>query len=475
MRIWLINPPVLQAKPVNVTPVVRALFYNSPPIGLASIAAVLEEKGHQVVITDCPVQRVSEADLPDLTRKISPDIVGLTSSTAYYSRTKEAARQIKSVLPETPICLGGPHLGANPESLIQDNCFDFGVIGEGEITFSEVVQRIETNQDYRDVPGVVTAQDGQLNFAATRPLIEDLDTLPYPARHLLPIKDYVPMPNDQYNLPKTSMITSRGCPFPCIFCDKTTFGARYRSFSPGRIVDEMHMLEKDYGIRDIAFVDSTFTPNRKRVEGILEAMEAAPPIASWTCSSRANVLDEDLLRRMKAMNCWRIRIGIESGNEQILKNIRKGVTKQDVERTAKTAYRLGFQLKAFFMIGHFGETLSSIQDSIDFALSLPLKDITIQTNTPLRGTAQYENYEEYGELAIGDQSRYSFFQPVFVPKGLTSEKLLKEHKRFYRSFYLRPIIFWRHLKAIRNLSDIGKYIRALPLVVNLLFSRRHAS
>jgi radical SAM superfamily enzyme YgiQ (UPF0313 family) len=234
----------------------------------------------------------------------------------------------------------------------------------------------------------------------------------------------------------------------------------------------MHRLETDHGIRDIAFVDSTFTPNRKRTEAVLDAMEADPPRASWTCSCRANVLTEDLLRRMRAAGCWRIRIGIESGNAEILRGIRKGITRDDVERTARVADRLGFQVKAFFMIGHLGETRDSIEDSIRFALDLPLKDVTVQINTPLRGTPQFEECSRRGTLLSADQSQYSFFRPVFVPAGLTAEDLVAAHRRFYRRFYLRPIVFWRHLKAIRGPSDVAKYVRAIPLVFSLLFSRR---
>jgi radical SAM superfamily enzyme YgiQ (UPF0313 family) len=176
---------------------------------------------------------------------------------------------------------------------------------------------------------------------------------------------------------------------------------------------------------------------------------------------------------MRAMNCWRIRIGIESGNPEILRRIHKGITREDVDRSTWTAYRLGFQVKAFFMIGHVGETIESMEDSIRFARSLPLKDITIQINTPLRGTAQYEECRGKGTWTTSTRTRYSFFDPVYVPEGLTAREMVETHRRFYRRFYLRPVIVWRHARSIRRFSDLAKYARAWPLVVNLLLNRRH--
>jgi len=472
MRIWLVNPPVIRERPSAVAAVVQSLFFNSPPLGLAYIAAVLEQRGHRVWITDCPVERMTAQDLEALAVRIDPDLVGLTSTTSYFDQAVAAAQVIRRALPHVDVCIGGPHFNANPDLLLHHEEFAFGVRGEGEFTVAELVGRLEQGKEIHDVPGVVTAQGDELYFAPAREPVPDLDVLPMPARHLLPIKNYMPLPNDHHLLPKTSMVTSRGCPFQCIFCDKATFGASYRSFSPERIVQEMHHLEDTFGIRDIAFVESTFTPTKKRVDAVLTAMEADPPKATWTCSCRANVLDESLLRRMRAMGCWRIRIAIESGNDEILRTIRKGITKAQFEHTVRTAVRLGFQVKSFFIVGHMGETLETIEESMDFALSLPLKDVTVQINTPLKGTALYDQCLKHGKVIDGDEVNYSFFEPVFIPDGMTAEELLAAHKRFYRRFYLRPKLWWLHMSEVRRPSDVTKYIKALPLVANVMFTNK---
>ena len=472
MHIWLINPPVQRGRPSAIESVVQTMFFNSPPLGLAYIAAVLERAGHQVTLTDCAVEGMRLTDLTVAARQLWPDVVGVTSTTPYWDQAQATGKLLRRVLPDRCFVIGGPHLNANPQLLLENPEFSLGVRGEGEAAMLEIVQAIEAGKDPAEVPGVVSAQGGELLFAEARPLLEDLDRLPFPARHLLPIHRYRPLPNDEYALPKTAAITSRGCPFMCSFCAKHTHGARYRAYSPARVVEELHHLEDRYGIRDIAFVDSTFMPTRKRILACLDAMEADPPRASWTCSCRANVLDEEIVRRMRAMGCWRVRIGIESGNAGVLKSIRKGVTKEQCDYAVRTAAAAGLQVKAFFMVGHIHDTPETVEETIRFATSLPLKDVTVQINTPLPGTGQYEEARVHGSLDEGDTSRYSFFEPVYIPAAFSSpDQLVAAQKSFYRRFYLRPEVCWRHLKAIRGVADVTKYARALPLVFTMMLSR----
>ena len=282
MRIWLINPPVIRERPTKIGSVVQNMFYNSPPLGLAYLAAVLESDGHRCFITDSPVELLTVRDLPGMARELRPDIIGITSSTPYFVSAVEAAQALRAELgPRVTLCIGGPHFNASPDLLLEHHEFDFGVRGEGEYTLQEAVQEIEAGRRVDDVPGVVVRHGDELHFATPRPLLDDLSPLPMPARHLLPIEKYVPLPNDEYRLPKTAMITSRGCPYHCIFCAHHTFGHRHRTNGATRVVEEMHQAVRRYGVRDIAFVDSLFTPTRKRVNDLLTAMEKDPPGVSW--------------------------------------------------------------------------------------------------------------------------------------------------------------------------------------------------
>ena len=474
MRVWLVNPPVIRDRPTGIGSVVQNMFYNSPPLGLAYLAAVLEGDGHRCFITDSPVMQLTVRDLPGMARELRPDLVGITSSTPYFVSAVEAAEAIRAELgPRVPICIGGPHFNANPDLLLEHHVFDFGVQGEGEYTLQDAVQELEAGRGVHDVIGTVVRDGDRLHFAPPRPLLDDLSPLPLPSRHLLPIDRYVPLPNDEYRLPKTAMITSRGCPYHCIFCAHHTFGHRHRTNGARRVVEEMHQVVRRYGVRDVAFVDSLFTPNRKRVDDLLTAMERDPPGVSWTCSCRANLLDEEMLRRMKANGCWKIRIAIESGNEQILKTIKKQVSKEQFAETVRIADMLGIQVKAFFMIGHIGDTAETIEETIDFACSLPLVDVTAQINTPLPGTPQYEMAKDAGTLVTEDASHYSFFEPVFVPEGLTGKQLNDYLQSFYRRFYLRPSLIRRRLREVKRPYDLAKYFRALPLVANVMFTNRY--
>jgi radical SAM superfamily enzyme YgiQ (UPF0313 family) len=172
---------------------------------------------------------------------------------------------------------------------------------------------------------------------------------------------------------------------------------------------------------------------------------------------------------MKDAGCWKIRIAIESGNDRIREFIKKGLSKEQFAATVEAADRVGIQVKAFFMVGHIGDSVETIQDSIDFALKIPLSDVTVQINTPLMGTPQYEMCPDHGELVTGDTSQYSFFEPVFVPRGMTAGQLSALHKEFYRRFYLRPSLIRRRARHIHSMADVTPYVRALPLAATVMF------
>jgi radical SAM superfamily enzyme YgiQ (UPF0313 family) len=302
-------------------------------------------------------------------------------------------------------------------------------------------------------------------------LIEDLDALPFPARHLFPMALYRPQPNDERDLPKLSMISSRGCPYGCIFCGKSVFGRTYRSFSASYIVSEMEHLVDRYGARDIAFVDSLFTVSEARVRAIVAEIKKRRLPATWTCTVRADAItSREILREMKESGCWRIRLGVESGDAEVLKFIRKEVTREQVARVAGWAQEAGLQPKGFFMVGHLPDTQATIEETIAFAKTLPLKDVTVQVNTPLPGTEQYSIYPAYGALLTKDWSQYSFFDAVFLPRALSRDELRRLLNRFYRTFYLRPVIFWRHVVELRGPRDILRYLRALRLLACLFFA-----
>ncbi|MCX5795275.1 MAG: radical SAM protein [Elusimicrobia bacterium] len=468
MKIALVNPPLIQClKGARPNPVISSLFFNSPPLGIASIAAVLEQRRIPVAVIDAAVERLSYEEV--VRRVAGADVVGLTATTCSFADAVELARRLKSASPAV-VVLGGPHVSVAPEHALSPGCFDFGVIGEGEDTFPELLQRLASGGRPGDVDGLAFREDGRLVLTRPRAWIKDLDRLPLPARHLLPMERYVPQPNDERARPKLSMVSSRGCPYACLFCDKGAMGAAYRSFSPAYIVSEMEHLVARYGARDIAFVDSLFTPSEERVDAIVREIGRRGLRVSWTCTVRANVITrKETLRKMRDAGCWRVRLGVESGNEEVLRFIRKQTTREQIRAVAQWADELGLQPKGFFMLGHLTETRRSMQETIDFARSLPFKDVTVQINTPLPGARQFSMCGEYGTLLSRDFRDYTLFEPVFVPKGMSRLDLEAAVDRFYRSFYLRPVVVWRHLVRIRSLRDVKRYALAFRLLLYLSF------
>jgi len=234
----------------------------------------------------------------------------------------------------------------------------------------------------------------------------------------------------------------------------------------------MEHLVRDFKVKEIFFVGSTFSANREKTMELCNLIRERNLKVAWTVSTRVDTLDRELLKNMKDAGCWSIRVGIESGNEDVLKFINKKITKEQVRKTLEDCEAVGMHVKAFFMLGHLTETKESIEDTINFALSLPLADVTVQLNTPLPNTRQFELANEYGTFDSQDFSKFNFFTPVFVPKGLTAEYLEKKQKEFYRRFYLRWPTIKRHIAKLREGETRSNYLRAIPLFLYLTFLKR---
>ena len=476
MRVTLVNPPLdTVLRNGHVSPVTAYLFYNSAPLGLLYIAAVLEQNGHAVSVVDAAAERL---DVPDTVRRIEatrPDVVGVGSTTVVFETTLLLADALKGARPSLPIVLGGYHVTLLPEEAMRCTSFDIGVVGEGEYTMLDLCEAIAGRRPYEDVQSICFRKpDGTLHFTPARARFKELDQLPFPARHLLPPDLYQPIPIDEHASPKFSMITSRGCPHACAFCQKAKSG--YRSHSPAYIADEVEHLARDFGARDIAFVDSLFCASKKRVAGIMEEFirRDIPSKVSWTCSSRVEVVDRELLQLMKNAGCWRTRFGIESGSDRVLDFISKGITKEKIRAAVTAAHEVGLRPKAFFIIGHMPDTKETIEETIEFAKSIPLHDVTVQINTLLPKTPQMEVWEregsKWGRLVNESTDEKSFWEPTFVPWGLEPDDIIGFHRKFYREFYFRPITIARHLETIKSWRDVYKYASASNLFSFLFYN-----
>ena len=461
----------------HVSPVTSFLFYNSAPLGLLYIAAMLEHENEEVCVIDAAAEQLNIPQTVQRVREWKPDVIGIGATTVIFEGAKELATALKEALPEAPIVLGGYHVTLVPDEAMAHDAFDVGVLHEGEYTMVELLEHFRGERELSSIEGIIYRGEEGLIETAHRKEFRALDELPIPARHLLPPDLYRPIPVDEHGLPKFAMITSRGCPHKCAFCQKA--GSGYRSRSARQVVDEIEHLVRDFGAKDIAIVDSLFCANKRRVMAICDEIIRRGVKVSWTCSSRVEVVDKEMLQRMKDAGCWRTRFGVESGSDGVLDFISKGITKEKIRNAITWADEVGLRPKAFFMVGHMPDTKETMRETIDFAKSIPLHDVTVQINTLLPGTPQMEIWEREGEkwgrVVNTTTDEKSFWEPTFVPWGLESDDIIEAHRAFYREFYLRPQIMMRHLKEINSLQDVRKYVQASSLFTFLFYNAESAS
>ena len=446
-----------------------------PHLGLLNLGAVLRKAGHRVCIVDASAQGIGYEQSLEETRRFRPDILALTAVTPSIIKTVKLASMIKEIYPSIPVILGGPHITAVPEQTLLDfSVFDYGVIGEGENTLVELIDALVSNRAPEHVPGVAFNENGKINFAPPRRTIKDLDSLPFPVWDLLdgfPSR-YHPALFKYKKLPATHIISARGCPCKCIFCDTSVFSRKIRFHSPEYVLDMVGYLVKDFGIKEIIFEDDQFLIKKERVARICEGFLNAPWNISWCCSGRVNsVNDISLLKLMKRSGCWQISYGIESASQKILDFAKKAITITQIEKTVCLTHGAGILSKGYFIFGLPHETETTMKNPIQFAKRIPLNDISIFALTPFPGSEMYDIAEQFGEIEK-DFEKMNLLDVVYVPKGLSKEKLVYYQRRFMREFYLRPGIIGNYLKRlVVNPMNIFNMIKAVIGFLQTAFSR----
>lgn len=452
-RVLLVYPPI--SKMDRYGSELGVFGGKQIPLGVFCLAAYLRQQGYSVQAVDAEARELTNDDLVAELRAGSYDVLGISSTTVAFHRSLQLAQAVKAARPETIVVIGGPHVSSQPDHPLQHEAFDYAVRNEGEETLDELLQRIADHGDPRGVRGLIYRQNGQIVVNPCRPYIADLDTLPFPAYDMLPdMRIYSPPPFNFKRLPVANIMTSRGCPNACTFCENTTFGRQFRMRSAESIVAEIEFLMTQHGAREISFVDDTFTVRRSRIYEIFDLARQRGLRFPWSCMSRINTVDEDLLRYMRDNGCWYISFGIESADEEILRTIHKNISPDSVARVINSCHRLGIVTKGFFMIGHPRETVQTIDKTIAFAKRIPLRHVVVTINTPMPGTEQYQHAHEYGTLDESDWKRFNYWKPVFVPHGLTPEILLAKQQQFIREFYVRPKLLFRQVQfAVSNPSQ----------------------
>jgi len=473
MNIILIDPRIIDAP--------------SHPLGLLYVAAVLEKQGHRVKVYDIPP--FTRLDVPKMMKLDNPDAIGLTCTTPQVIRVLETARDIKRVVSHVPVIIGGVHPTVLPESLLSEEAVDHVVIGEGEITSVELFETLEREERPVNVKGIGYKKDyGKMVINTRRDLIQDLDEIPFPARHLLPDWHFTNLKIRGFWFNRgATIMSSRGCPFSCIFCSShIMFGRKVRKRSPENVVQEIEHLVEKFKIDGLWFADDTFTLNKRWVFLFCDMLKRSGIDIRWGCQGRVDTVTKELLRAMKKVGCVQVDYGVESGSPKVLKAIKKGITPEQAKRAFKIAKEVGLRSMASFMVGNPEETLEDIDMTLRLAEEIDSDFTEFYYSTPYPGTELYEmaKKNEWIDLSL-NYDKWIAGKQVDIPVmhiNFNANELItirsKLHNRFvyknYASFLRDPrAVLFASRMILTNIAALKKGIKRFcktKKVDNLLLS-----
>ena len=418
------------------------------PLGIAYLGAVLEKNGYSVDVIDCQAQKLTHSDFEREIGKNQPKVVGVTSTTLTYKSALKIAETAKQVHPDCVTILGGCHATFWDDKALEE-CPQLDMIArkEGEYTLLEIVNRLKENNRINDVVGTTCRKNGKIIRNADRPYIENLDELPFPAHHLLPLKHLRTQGKVIF-----ALATSRGCVYWCNFCTAVRmFGRRYRMRNPKKVADEIQFLNERYGANHLTFYDDTFTVDQSRVEEICEEIQNRKLKIEWDCETRVDMITKDLLQKMKKAGCIAVWFGVESGCQNVINSMEKSFNVAQTRRAFKWANEVGLMTVASVILGFPGETRDTALQTVKFVEELDPVDVGYHIATPYPGTPMYDFVREKGWLKITDFDRYDTATPVFESPTLSIVDLKEIREKAYQRFYLRPSY------VLRMLSKGGIY------------------
>lgn len=440
---------------------IRPLVNVVPSPSLLYLVPHLKKDGHEVHYLE---GLFSTHDIVlETVRRIRPDVVGMTVTSVDWRNMKHLARSLREAFPGLILLAGGIH-----PTLWKEQCFeecpelDIVVYGDGELTTRDLMRRLQDRATLEGVEGIIYRKNKEVAVNPPRPLVEDLDTLPFPDRSVVDLAKYLPSPTFYHRLPHESIIGSRGCPYRCIFCH-TDHHTRMRS--AGNIVDEIEMLHRDHGVVDVAFWDDTFTLSERRANEICDEMLRRDLKVDWCVNARADKVNLPLLTRMKRAGCWRVLYGIESGVQKNIDTLRKDLTLAQIAEAVRMTNKAGIEAYGTFMFGIPGETYEEGLQTIEFACSIGLDFAVFVSLTPFPGSAVYEDVKAGRIKTVKNDPPYDLKNVSFVPEGLTEEQITTLIKLGHKRFYLRPRLVGRRIRKMRNIHDLKKNLKGFLLLL----------
>lgn len=423
-----------------------------PPLGLAYLAAAARMAGFPVKIVEANALNLTHEEIKQEVEKFSPDFIALSASS---SMMDEVDTLVQLFPANAKVILGGIHASSMPENVLEDHQkIDIVVRREGEETIVELLK--EKPLEYID--GISYRKNGTIVHNKDSLFIEDIDSLPFPARDLLPMHKYFSFEARQY--PIDYVVSGRGCPYRCTFCaDFITSGRKLRARTAANVVAEVEHLVNDYGVKEIDFQDDNFTYYADRVFEFCEIMikKGLHKKVIWKVANgvRCDKLTLPMLRSMKKAGCYMLSLGIESGNQEILNKMKKAETLQDIRNAALWCSMAGIETRGLFIFGNLGENESTMEDTIRFAKKLPLDTATFHICIPMPKTEYWEIIQREGKfLDVGWKGYTAYSDGAFVHGDVTPELMSRMQKKAYREFYLRPQFVMKRFFRIRSVKDV---------------------
>jgi len=489
------KPKILLINPALSGGLISGIFTVKVPLGLAYIAGYLEKKGYSPEILDCMahyehIKKVGEdkwrIGLPEeqiikKIKELNPDIVGIACGyTVHEEDSMIVAKLIKKINKNILVVFGGAHTSANPSLVLKNPNVDIAVIGEGEITFSEIVKNLGDKKKLEKVKGIAYLdKNKKIKINPFSEYVKNLDDLPFPARHLLPMEKYLKHPQNaiaNMRSPTTEIISSRGCPFNCIFCSiHTVWGKKWRARSAKNVVDEIEELHKKYSIKEFRFFDDNLTWDKKRMIELCKEIIKRKLDIRWDTPNGVAIatLNEEVLAKMKKSGYYKIVMGIESGSEKTLRFMRKPVSLEHARKIIGICNKLGIWTWSTFVIGFPNETREEIQKTIDFAKKAGLNFVTFYIAQPYPGTDLCEMYKKEGLLENGIMINSGVHETQYDTHYFKAKELRDLQKKAYSEFfkyriisYLNPVKFYNEfLNRIKSWEDVVYVFR---MVLNLV-------
>src|SRR3989344_198444 len=452
--------------------VTKEFMSERPPLGLAYLGAFLERANHEVKIVDLNLDELDNKDIIDY------DVIGISFLTPFYTSVQELIKKIRAVKSDVFIILGGAHATLMSEQVLRETDVQLVVRGEAEYTFLEILENLDSG-DFSSVKGITYfGKDGKVHHTESRPLLSNLDELPFPARHLLRIDRYV---NVMHNERCTTIMTSRGCPYACPFCCQVE-KRNWRPRSAKNVVDEIEDVYHKYNIKVFYFYDDMVTLDRQRIIDISKEVIDRGLKIKWKCASRVNLIDDEMVGWMRKSGCFGINFGVESGDMDILKKISKGINLDQVRNAFKIAKKHGIEAKGYFIIGFPWEKEEHVLRTINFSLTLDADELQYLILVPLPGTEIWDYAIREGVIDPSnvDWNEFrlvtlDFKNKVFFTNNISEQRLLELRKFAYRKAVLHTL-----KRKIRS-GDV-KYIYSIvrekwnlglgKFVWNMFFSRK---